>query len=310
MAQSFPVADAHCDFLYYMVKNGWDVAAPEPNQAIALPYMQKGNAKLQFFAAWVDADQRRSCLKQCLDLIDAYHRMLDAQPAFTPLTANFKPDGDKIATVLTIEGGEALEGEIAYLRLFHRLGVRAMTLTWNFSNELASPAMRRGNKGLTELGRNVVKEMERIGVALDVSHLSDTGISEALELSTRPIFASHSNARALCDHKRCLCDDHIKAIAAQGGVVGVNYYPQHLSASGHASAKDIAAHIAHIAELVGSEHVCLGSDFDGMCDYPQDVRNWGDVPNVMAELSKAGFSDDEIRRIAYDNLRNYIIQFC
>ena len=151
--------------------------------------------------------------------------------------------------------------------------------------------------------------MNRIGIALDVSHLSDAGIDEALEISQRPIFASHSNARAVFDHKRSLKDEHIKAIAAQNGVVGVNYYPGHLVKTGDASVGDIAQHIAYIAGLVGSEHVCLGSDFDGMSVYPRDMKKWSDVPKLFDELQRIGFSDKEIRRIAYDNLHDYIIQF-
>ena len=307
--QKIPVADAHCDFLYYMTQNKWSINTPTGNQAVALPYIEKGGGKLIFFAAWVDMEMRRDCLQQALDMFDSYYRMTEENEVFVPLTKDFTPEGDKIATVLTVEGGEALNGNLSNVRLFHRLGVRAMTLTWNYSNELASPAMRRANKGLTEKGMEVIREMNRVGIALDVSHLSDAGIDEALELSERPIFASHSNSRAVFDHKRSLKDEHIRAIAAQGGVVGVNYYPGHLTKDDVPSVKNIAGHIAHIAELVGSEHVCLGSDFDGMSEYPIDLKNWGDVPNLLTELQHIGFSEAEIRRIAYSNLRDYIIQY-
>lgn len=305
-----PVADAHCDFLFYMNNDNWDIASPVPHQAIALPYYEKANVKLQLFAAWVDMDLKRSCLQQCLDLVDCYHRMLEAHPVFTPLTKDYSPESDKIATVLTIEDGAALQGELANLRLFHRLGVRAIALTWNYTNELASPAMKRANKGLTSLGRKMVKEMNRLGIAADVSHISDAGIDELLEISERPIFASHSNARSVCNHRRCLKDDHIKAIAEQGGVIGINFYSRQLTAAHTAGINDIVRHISHVAELVGPEYVCFGSDFDGMEYYPQDIKNAGDFPVLLAALEKAGFSEKEIRGIAYDNLRNYIVQFC
>ena len=306
---NIPVADAHCDFLYYMTQDGWDINRPTRNQAVALPYIKQGGGKLLFFAAWVDMDMRKDCLQQALDMFDSYFTMMEENDVFVPFTRDYTPDVDKIATVLTVEGGESLNAAISNVRLFHRLGVRAMTLTWNYSNELASPAMRRANKGLTGRGREVVREMNRIGIALDVSHLSDAGIDEALEISQRPIFASHSNARAVFDHKRSLKDEHIKAIAAQNGVIGVNYYPGQLVKTGDASVREIAQHIAHIAGLAGPEHVCLGSDFDGMNAYPVDMKNWSDVPNLFDELQRIGFSDKEIRRIAYDNLHDYIIQF-
>ena len=308
--QRLPIADAHCDFLYYMVTDGWDIKKSVPRQAVALPYMKESNAKLVFFAAWIDGDMKRNCLQQAMDLLDGYHTMMDANPDFVPLTKDFDPNGDKIATVLTVEGGEGINGEAANLRLFHRLGVRAMNLTWNFTNELASPAMRRANKGLTDRGREIVREMNRLGMAVDVSHLSDAGIDELLTLSERPIFASHSNMRSICSQKRCLKDEHVKAIAEMGGVVGINYYPNHLSDAGTACIEDIVRHIAYGAELVGPEHICLGSDFDGMTHYPEDMKTWRDVPNLLEALTKAGFSEDEVRRIAYQNLYDYIIQFC
>ena len=308
--QKFPIADAHCDFIYYMVNDGWNIRKPAPRQAVALPYMQEANAKLVFFAAWIDGDMKRNCLQQAMDLLDGYHTMLDTTPEFVPLTKDFDPNGDKIATVLAVEGGEGIKGEAANLRLFHRLGVRSMNLTWNFTNELASPAMRRANKGLTDKGREIVREMNRIGMAVDVSHLSDAGIDELLTLSERPIFASHSNMRSLCDQKRCLKDEHVKAIAEMGGVIGINYYPNHLSDRGTANTEDIVRHIAYAAELAGPEHICFGSDFDGMTNYPEDLNNWSEVPNLIGAMKRAGFSDNEIQRIAYQNLYDYIIQFC
>lgn len=309
--EGLPLADAHCDFLYYMHREGWSVLAPKGRQAVALPYMQEANVALQFFAAWVDGEASTGGMQQCVALIDAYWRMLEeAGGALTPLTAAFLPGKGQVATVLTIEGGEAIGGSLEALRMFYRLGARAMTLTWNYSNELASPAVRRLNRGLTPTGRRVVKEMNRIGMALDVAHLSDAGISEALALTERPIFASHSNARAMCPHRRSLTDAHIREIARGGGLICVNYYPPQLRADGkETAAVDVARHAAYIASLAGPEHVALGSDFDGMFTYPRDLKNQRCLPALVRALSEAGFSQGELRRVAYDNLRDYIIQF-
>ncbi len=309
--EGWPIADAHCDFLYYMHNEGWSILNPRERQAVALPYMRAAGVALQFFAAWVDPELKGSCMAQCLSLIDAYWRMLEeSKGVLEPLGPDFKPLEGKIATVLTIEGGEAIEGSLEALRMFYRLGVRAMTLTWNYSNELASPAMRKTNKGLTPLGRRVLREMDRIGMALDAAHLSDAGISEALSLVTRPIFASHSNARAVSHHRRSLGDDHIREIAKAGGVICVNYYPPQLRAEEEqASALDVAKHAAHIAAIAGPGHVALGSDFDGMCKYPRDLKNQADLPILLKALLDVGFTEAEARRVAYDNLRDYIIQF-
>ncbi|MEG1547717.1 MAG: dipeptidase [Clostridia bacterium] len=307
---NFPVADAHCDFLYYMVQNGYDIKLPHASQAIALPYMRKGGVALQFFAAWTDTNLRTSCLQQCLDMIDAYWRMIDANSGdFVPFSSGFTP-GNNIATLLTIEGGEALHGRIENLRLFYRLGVRALTLTWNYANELAYPAMRRQcNKGLTSLGKDIVKEMDRIGMALDVAHLNDAGIDDVLSLYNRPVFASHSNARAVCNHPRSLTDEHIRSIAQRGGVIAVNYYPPQLLKHGNACAKNVVEHIRHICDIGGTGCAALGSDFDGMCEYPKDLKNSADVPALLDLLMCNGFSESEVRGIAYDNLRNYIAKF-
>ena len=311
MEQRFPVADAHCDFLYYMFHDGYSLEQIKGRQAVALPYMRAGGAALQFFAAWIDPDTRISGLQQCMWLIDSYYRMLAQNEGngIVPFTKDFVPESGKIATVLTIEGGEAIMGGEENLRLFHRLGVRAMTLTWNASNELAYPAMSRINRGLTKQGKKIIKEMERIGIALDVAHLSDAGIDDALSIMNSPIFSSHTNARAVCPHKRSLSDAHIRAIARNGGVICVNYFPPQLTKNGGASINDIVRHIMHIAEVGGVEHVALGSDFDGMSEYPQDLKNWADVPDLLKALQAAGLTEKELRRVAYDNLRDYIVHF-
>ena len=311
MKHKIPVADAHCDFLYYMVQAGYSLDVLQKQQAISLPRMKDGGVRLQFFAAWVDPSARTSCLQQALNMFDAYWRMLGANDALVPLTKDFDLSSNKIATVLTVEGGEALHGREENLRLFHKLGVRAMTLTWNATNELASPAMRRGRKGLTKLGRKIVEEMCRVGIAPDAAHLNDAGIDELLEISTVPIFASHSNARAVCEHPRSLSDEHIKAIAKQNGVICVNFYPPQLtSTSAKASIKDIVKHITHIAGLAGIEAVALGSDFDGMTTAPYDMKHSGHYPDLMEALFRAGLKEEEIKKIAYENLKDYIVRFC
>jgi membrane dipeptidase len=310
MENHIPVADAHCDFLYYMAHNGFRLQSLKEHQSLSLERMEQGNVKLQFFAAWVDPAGRLSCLQQALDLSDAYWRMLDENDRLVPFSKDFSPENGKIATVLTVEGGEAIHGRLENLRLFHKLGVRAMTLTWNSTNELASPAMRRGRKGLTQLGRRVVEEMCRIGIAPDVAHLNDAGIDEVLELATVPIFASHSNAFAVCNHPRSLKDEQIRAIAKQGGVICVNFYPPQLTEQKPASIADIVKHISHIAGIAGIHAVGLGSDFDGMSDYPPDMEHSGNFPKLFDALRHEGFSEVDIQKIAYENLRNYIAKFC
>lgn len=304
-----PIADGHCDYLYGAVQSGYDLYKPKRGQAVILDDMLAGGVKLQFFACWIDTQLRTSPLHQCVAMIDAYERMLAKTEALTPLTRDQTPAEGLIETVLTVEGGEAIEGSKAVLRMLKRLGVSAMTLTWNENNELSGAAMAHGNKGLTALGKGIVDEMCRINMAIDVSHLSDRGISGVLERADRPIFASHSNARAICDSPRALSDEQIRAIASCDGVIGVNFYYMQLCGDQMASIDDIVRHICHIAEVGGVGCCALGSDFDGMQQYPRDLRTSRDFPALMQALQKAGFSSEELRRIAYENLRNYIVRF-
>ena len=143
MEHLIPVADAHCDFLYYMLYDHFKLKTTAPRQAVSLPYLHQGGASIQFFAAWIDPDMRASGLQQCMWLIDAYYRMLEEckDAGIIPFSREFTPESGKTATVLTIEGGEALMGREENLRLFYRLGVRAMTLTWNATsrNEPCEP---------------------------------------------------------------------------------------------------------------------------------------------------------------------------
>jgi len=307
---SFPVADGHCDFLYGMVQYGYDLNVPKPEQTICLRDMQQGGVGLQFFAAWTDMTLRTPPLHQCLAMIDAYERMLEAnEDVLVPFTPDFVPGQGKIAALLTIEGGEAIDGSKAMLRTMRRLGVRAMTLTWNDNNELAGAAMDRGNKGLTSLGREIVEQMNELNMAIDVSHLSDRGIDDVLKYSTQPIFASHSNARAVFRSARSLGDDHIREIAKRGGTIGVNFYYQQLCAGKEATIADIVKHIRHIVRTGGIDCCAIGSDLDGMTKYPKDLRTSRDFPALAQALLHVGFTQAEVEKIFYKNLVRYISQF-
>ncbi len=307
---NIPVADAHCDFLYSMWQNGYGIETCHEGQAIYLPHMIEGGVALQFFAAWMDRSLRTPYVQQCMGMIDAYYRMLEANNAsLEPLTPSFVPGQGKIAAVLTIEGGEAIEGSLAVLRMFKRLGVCAMTLTWNYNNELAGAATARGNKGLTILGREVVEEMERIHMAVDLAHLSDAGIDDVLSITKAPVFASHSNAREAFYSPRSLQDAHIQEIARRGGVIGVNFFHKQLTNRGSARITDIVTQILHIVKVGGAGCCAIGSDFDGMPVYPEDLKTSRDFPSLMSALQEAGLSRAEIEQIAYCNLRDYILRF-
>ena len=305
----YPIADAHCDYLYGAMEYGWEIQKGKREQTMTLPNLIEGNVKLQFFAAWTDTARQMPALEQVLLMIDRYYHMIESEPKIVKLTRDYQPDGDTISSVLSIEGAECCEASPSILRDLYRLGVRAMTFTWNSNNELAGAAMGRRPKGLTKEGKEILKEMNRLGIAFDVSHLSDAGIDDALRYSEVPIFASHSNCRALMNAPRCLKDEYIKEIARRGGVIGINYYGPQLVKSGNAKIEDIVKHIQRVVEIGGINACCLGSDFDGMTRYPEDLPNPSRLQDLCKALEKAGFTESEVEKIAYRNLHDYIVHF-
>ena len=306
----YPVADAHCDFLYGMVNNGYRIDHPQGNQVTSILNFLRGGVILQFFACWIDTSLRIPPLHQCINMIEAFRRMLKDHPEeLTELTPSFDPSCGKTACLLTIEGGEAIEGDLSVLRFLYDSGVRAMTMTWNEANELSGSAMHKNHRGLTELGKAVLSEMNRIGMAVDLAHLSEAGIDEVLSLSTAPVFASHSNARSVFESKRSLRDDQIKAISEKGGVVCVNFFNKQLTHNRVAEIGDIVRQILHVIKTGGIDCCGLGSDFDGMPIYPDGMPDASGYPALFSALRREGLSDEDILKISHRNLMAYIMKF-
>lgn len=307
---SFYVADAHCDFLYGAMEYGYTIDTAVRDQMITLGNLKAGNVALQTFACWTDSQLRTPPMQQCLTMIDCYWRMLEKHPELVPFDSAFTPESGKTACVLTVEGGEPCEGSLAILRTLYRLGVRAMGFTWNSNNELGGAALGKRQKGLTLLGREMVREMNRIGMAVDVAHLSDEGIRDVLDISSRPILASHSNARAVFNHPRSLPDELIREIALQGGLIGVSFYSPQLVTKGRASVKDVAEQIMHIVSIGGIRSCCFGSDFDGMSSSSSVLKNSSEFPLLCEELLRVGFNEEEVSRIAFGNLFGFFKLYC
>ena len=297
-------ADGHCDFLYGMVNDGYDIASPVGRQSVSLERLKAGNVKLQLFAAWMDVKHRRGFLSQFVSMADAFERMIAETPELVKLTPDFDVNGDKIAALLTIEGGEAVEGQLDVLRTVRRMGVGAMTLTWNTKNELASPALKKDKKGLTFLGKEIVREMGRIGMAVDVSHLNDAGIDDVLSEEVK-VFASHSNSRAVYYSPRSLSDEHIRAIAQKGGTVGVNFYHKQLCDGEPAHIEDVVRHAMHILEVGGENCLAIGSDFDGMGRYPVGLEDPSGLPRLGAALERAGVTGEALEKVCWKNLMRF-----
>ena len=214
-----------------------------------------------------------------------------------------------LGLVLSLEGGEVLGTQLDRLEEMYALGLRAMSLTWNNTNALASGCGALHDEGLSPLGREAVRLMNQLGIVVDIAHLSAKGIAEILRMTEAPIMDSHAACAALCPHPRNLTDAQIKALAQNGGVLGVTYVTQFLRTDADkASIDDVVEHIVHIAELVGTEHIGLGSDFDGVLQPLPGLSCVGDVPKLADKLAHKGFHPAEIERIMGGNFKRLFEQ--
>ena len=314
-----------------------------------LPRLRQGSISAQFWSAFVDTSfmDTGESLRQCLREIDVIHRLVDRYPELelaltTDEIVRIRREG-KIASLIGVEGGHAIEGSLAALRLLYALGARYMTLTHFRTIEWADSATDfPRHHGLTELGEEVVREMNRLGMLVDLSHVSPDSMRDALRVSRAPVMFSHSNALALNAHPRNVPDDVLRLVKDNGGVVMVNFIPAYVDPNHprwsvardeelerlrrdlddereierrlqdwtsrnpepRGSLSQVADHIDHIREVAGIDHVGIGSDFYD-AGGPSMAEGLGDVtrfPALVAELLARGYTDEEVKKVAGENL--------
>ncbi len=303
------VCDCHCDTLLRVLDGGMHLGKRLTEGHVDLPRLKEGGVTSQVFAVFIDDRYLPAgAAKQTLRLIDVLYRELEDNPETLSLALRAadvegaKASG-KVAAILGAEGAEALEGDLALLRSYYRLGLRLLTLTWSRRNQVGDGVFEaRSLGGLTTFGVEVVRECNRLGILLDVSHLSPAGVSDVLDTSAVPVIASHSNAHAVVAHPRNLTDKQLSTIAVKGGLICVTFVPQFVAESGHATLEAVLDHLDHIVRVVGVEHVGLGSDFDGFG--PASTLGLEDVsclPNVTAGLAARGYTDAAVRSILGTN---------
>mgnify|MGYP001054980915 CR=1 FL=1 len=301
------IFDAHVDTLSRLVDNRETLESAEGH--VNLANLRDCKQGAQFFASFVSPKYYHGlAMHRTMEMIDAFWQMLETYPDDLAFAGAGKDildikRGGRHACLLAIEGGEALEGKLSSLRLFYRLGVRLVTLTWNHRNELAS-GQSEGVQGggLSLFGQEVVREMNRLGMLIDVSHLNEPGFWDVLRLSESPILASHSNARGLCDHPRNLTDEQIRALADSGGVIGVNFYSSFLTSTGEATVEHVLDHIEYLIKVGGVECVALGSDFDGIDDTPKGLEHKGKTLILAEALQERGYPAGTIEKVMGKNL--------
>lgn len=314
------IADLHCDTIEKLYHNHGESLERNTGH-LNLEHMIQGEYLVQNFAVFVDQKDTRDSMEEALHMIDRFYRELEKACAYLAPAGNFQDivnnrAAGKMSAVLTLEEGGVLKGRLENLRNFYRLGVRMITLTWNYENELGVPNLTfnpagqplfhdRNQAGLKEFGILAVEEMERLGMIPDVSHLSDGGFWDVVRYTKKPFAASHSNGTEICPVCRNLTDDMIRAMGERGCVIGINFCEDFLTESRMRTPEQIKeavlAHINHIVRTGGMDVCALGSDFDGISG-----NRWLTDGSKMAELVRAmeeyGFTQTEIEKICYKNV--------
>jgi membrane dipeptidase len=354
------VIDTHNDVTQRLVLEDADLTRPFPGAQTDIPRMQAGGLDAEFLSVWVPPElyPGDKAYTYSLAQFDAIDRLVSRSAGVAVLARtaaevrSAAADG-KIAFLIGVEGAHGLgdapdDKLIARLHEFYDRGARYMTLTWSNSNRLGGSSGDAGKtRGLTPFGLRVVKTMNELGMMVDISHVSDATFFDAVKASTKPVLASHSSSRALCDHPRNMTDDMLRAVRDNGGAVCVNFGQEFLDAAWHeqwqALQKSVGGvigglvkehpgdpkavmlgflpkyralaaqlprvpasravdHIEHIAQVAGVDHVCLGSDFDGIPLGPAGLDDVSKFPFITEELSRRGFSAGDIRKILGENV--------
>lgn len=283
------IADAHCDTILKLKQN---------NQTIkeSTCMLQIDSCpNLQFFACFVENHEG---FDTAVDLINLFNQEMDFD-TFSRIRSKYDFDENKVNALLCIENGRALDGKIENLFTFYDMGVRLMTLTWNGENELG------GGDGLSDFGRAVVKEMNKLNMIIDLSHASGNLFWDVCKITNKPIVATHSNSKAICHHSRNLTDEQIKEIISKNGFIGLNFYPEFLGENSDIGL--IIRHAWHIIELGGENVLGFGSDFDGINDLPKGVSGSGSYFDIVGKFIEV-LGEELAKKIAGENLLRFVMK--
>lgn len=299
--------DLHCDTIMCLMDSKPPAGLYRNSLSVDIEKLRAAKAQAQFFAMFIDLQKDGDPLIRALQMIDRFYQELEQNRQYIAVARDYaelrqNQQAGKLSAFLTIEEGGALNGDLVNLRNFYRLGVRLITLTWNYPNELGYPNClpECSDRGLTAFGREVVAEMNRLGMLIDVSHLSRQGFYDVAELTRQPFVASHSNAWAVTRHHRNVTDGMIRLLAEKGGVMGLNFEKSFLGEAPLSRVADMVAHIRHIWQVGGSEVIALGSDFDGI-SRELELSNSSEMNKLTDALAQNGFSQDDIEKICWKN---------
>lgn len=306
------IVDMHCDTLLSLDEN---THLRNNDLDIDLIKMKQSNYLLQNFAIFTNYDKVKDRVPYVLKNINKFYKEIEANKDLIKQIFSYKDieENKLMSAMLTLEEGDVINDDLDILELYYRLGVRMIALTWNFKNSIGSPnftpnpdryqMLRTLNTtdGLTPFGKEYVKKCNELGIIIDVSHLGDKGFEDVLELSTKPIVASHSNSRAICDVARNLSDEMILKLHKNNGVMGMNFCEDFISNDSNGSVENIIKHIDHIKELGCIDNIGLGSDFDGI-KKRNEMSDCSQMYMLIDALKEHGYSNEEIEKICYKNV--------
>gem|GEM_PF-36367 len=285
---SFGMIDAHADTISRALLR--DQGLHRNNLDVDFARLGEFDAPVQVFVLWCSDRYVANAFERTNLMIDFFESEMEKYSELIEIALDLEDiieiaGRGKISALLSIEGGEALMGKIENLDHFFDRGVRIFAPTWNRENELGYGQATGSQSGLKPFGIEVIQKMDQLGMILDVSHLNEAGFWDALEHSTRPFMASHSNSYSMFAHDRNLKDDMIIAIVERGGIIGFNMYPEIIAKNANAKMSDVMAHFNHFMELGAENHIGLGCDFDGIPNKPEDIEDVSSLHKFKERLA-------------------------
>ena len=299
--------DLHCDTVDKLMDYK-DSNLYENEFSIDIKKLKKANSLAQVFALYFDLKlYKNDPFNRFEQMADRFLKELEKNKEHILLAKNYKDileneKNNKLSAILSIEEGAAINGKLENLNKVYDKGVRLITLTWNYENEIGYPHnMKEYRKvGLKPFGVEVVEKMNELGMIIDVSHLNDGGFYDVAKISKKPFIASHSNSRYITNHTRNLTDDMIKAIASSGGVIGINFCNFFLGNSKISTIDEIINHIKHIINIGGVDVIAMGTDFDGIPN-KVEIEDISQMYKLQDRLLISGFKECEIEKMMYKN---------